>query len=381
MSKTFFLTIITCILFMSSLSCDNEDDNIIQNEIDSEGTPYYFENVPAAFNKISENYNRIDAKATTDFHFNLKNQIDPIDMNTHTQGIQRINGTNIFAVSGSRFWWSQGIIGFIRIGSRPQATIIGENAVGGIPDEDTAFHRIVIDEYYFHAGGISLCGNIMAVSITKSTWNIPSENANAMIAFYRFDNDDIESIYEVSRILRPIGDKTNSGAVGITRFPNGKFKDRFLVVNIAWGSGPYDFYISRTTNIRDGFDTFFQRMNVPDGHESAEGLEFLTQTNGDIYLATLQKGQSNLFKVNYSENDNSDEPIIDSIVWTSKKIANLEFTSGDHYYTKIGGFGLYTSPDGELVLYSIRSWTGNDFLGMTDINKQKFTIFEYPSVD
>lgn len=286
--------------------------------------------------------------------------------------------------------WQRGILGFIKIDSRQNDRSLGANsAQGGIPNVDKVFHKIDTVPGYYHAGGISLSGKVLAVALTNDTRPpTPPHNNNpeTMIAFYRIPSDKngritedtIKTMKETdelvpARIIRQKAPGSNSGAVAITRFPKGKFEGRYLVANSAYGYvGPIDLYMSKTTDINQGFEHLrrleFKDMVEPLEPPVAEGLDFLVQNDGDIFLTALTSGQYRLFKVT----GDIDIPKSVNLTYITKlhikelpgSVRKEDNLIGEVYRVVKGfggatGFGIYTDPSSrKLALYSVGSWTG-----------------------
>jgi hypothetical protein len=348
-------------------------------------SPAYLDDVVSSFKRININHYLIKASAAPYFYFHR----DAFSLDTHMQGIQRIPSTNFFVISASRWWWNQGILGFIKIDSKKEIrTPIYSASSEGDFSLDKVFHKIVIDKGYFHAGGISLFGDILAVAITNNTINADQKS---MIAFYKIPRDENAQINEntirqthelrSARIIRPAMKGSNSGAVAITRLPDGKFKNRYLVVNSAYGkTGPIDFYMSKTKDISAGFESYFRRFDfkkISKPHPVAEGLELLIEKDGGVYLASLTAGAYRLFKVMVTGEINKPTACIAFETERSDLVEIPQDTAAD----KLGGFSLYIDPaSGILALYSVASWTGCGPPGSKQAPDQIIKISEHPEV-
>ena len=122
------------------------------------------------------------------------------------------------------------------------------------PAQDKVAYAILIDRLgdgpggLWHAGGMDLCGDILAVPVERSGQGFVPERSEIRF-FHTRDPERIERFDDTVTIERP---GAKAGAVALTKLPNG----HFLVA--AWsdsdsGKRRFDFYLSVSDDFLDGF--------------------------------------------------------------------------------------------------------------------------------
>lgn len=342
--------------------------DITVSRYDDESSPIYLYNVVRSFNKIWESFHHlIRLRPSEDFFYNFI-EVAPLTEDSHIQGIQRLRGENIFVLSSSQrhpitMIKLDGKIGFAEIQSLDQSCIIDE--FNTPLNEDGVTHSFPCRNNYFHAGGISLCGNILAVPLTDETWPNHADNVESYIHVYNVsDYNNLQGSDILTSIHRPAGIGSNASAVALTRFPNGPYKDRYLLANNAYGSyGPIDFYISISNNIQSGFE-YIDSLSHPILCKG-ECMQFLTDVRGIIYLAFADVNKIRLVRLNI--NDTGELP---EFTW-SDVYTVVEPEIPDDY--SVGGFGFYICPEsGILNYYVVRSFTA-----INGVN-HGIIIYEFP---
>jgi hypothetical protein len=311
-------------------------------------TPIYVDDVVGAFNAIQDHGLFLEAHTNDSFDYGCC-------ASDHIQGIQRLRGSNYFAVTASDGESSR--VAIVHIASIPEAYITSSV---GPPAENRVVKVMPISTTMKHAGGISASGDVVVV---------PIENGGASeIHFFFAPQGNIEDTYDLSDVYPNAivsRDKT-AGAVALTRFPSGAFQGRYLLAVLTHGSdGPLDFYLSRTQHLFDGFDPVVSwdiddvragsgQDPTFDGHQN---IDFVMQSDGAIYLLGTNNNWASgggddwgdLYRVEFANDDPHNYP-------TVTKVANRHFDCKDHGNFD-GGAGIYVNHDGKLALYAIDRYT------------------------
>jgi len=204
----------------------------------------------------------------------------------HFQGIQRFQAGNYLVVSGADPHEPSSHLFVIKMGSRRANGGWRSNriATGLPPDEDEIVRIIAIDAVMWHAGGLSISGDILVVPIYGGS------PMNCRIVFYNMKDPENPALFNVA-IERP---GVKAGAVALTKLPN----DYFLAA--VWSdSDPeplekrFDFYLSRSTNFLNGFDQqpvtrLAKDVKAANGAapklEKLQNINFINRGDGKLFL-------------------------------------------------------------------------------------------------
>ncbi len=290
-------------------------------------------------------------------------------INNHFQGIQRLKSGQYVVVSGSDTNVPSSHIFIIKMGSRSSDGRLRSNLLqSSSPDtDDKVVKAIAIDNVMWHAGGLSVLGDILAVPLEGDD--------SGKIIFYDMTDPENPILYN-HYIDRP---NAKSGAIALTRVENGKY----LVA--AWSDSDslpkrIDFYLSSTTDFDDGFDsnsyttwyhTAVQAANGQDANFSNfQAVNFVSQADGQLYLVGLHNSSSlapvingedwaDLYTVEFSNNDYTTAPVI-------TKVANRHFYCKDNQGNFDAAAGIYTDENGNMGIYSAYFYTEDSLLKFTE---------------
>jgi hypothetical protein len=163
----------------------------------------------------------------------------------HFQGLQRLRKGKYLVISGGDVTEAVSHLFIARMGSRRAKGPWGSNLLFSIrPDKsDRIVKTVPLNKKFWHAGGLSLLGDILAVPLESKT--------KSKIAFLHMLDPESPTFLDCD-INRPRVGK--AGAVALGTLTDGR------VVCAVWREvgekpkGRLDFYLSETDDIRDGFE-------------------------------------------------------------------------------------------------------------------------------
>jgi len=328
-------------------------------------TPIYVSDVVGAFHDIQDHGLYLEAHATDAFDYR-----PPLE--NHVQGIQRLRQSNYIMATSKDADASK--LAIAHIASIPELDLIASNE--NPPAGDSVVRVEIIDTDLIHAGGISACGDVIAVPIEG--------DGRSEIRFFFVPQDDPESFWDLATQFpnaRVTRGASEAGAVSLTRLPVGPHQDHYLLAVLTHGSdGPLDFYLSNTRHVFDGFGptpvsswgidaaSFYEIQNIdlilqPNGEMYLLG----TRCRGDLCWSTGGEDWGYLYEVEFDDDSLLTNP-------TLTEVAGKHFYAYDH-----GGFegaaGIYVSQDGKLALYTVEQYT--EQMGWTG-DKLRMTEFSWP---
>ena len=268
------------------------------------------------------------------------------NIDVHFQGIQRRSATRsfLFLSGGDPDEGTKGSQLFVvRMESRdskqlgPWGTNIDDS--GSPAKGDQVVGMYMLDEELWHAGGISLMGDVLA---------IPLENEQrSEIRFYDVTNP--EALKQLPNSIKRAN--ARAAAVGMCRLP-----DNGHILCGVWAEKPLrvDFYISTSTGFQQGFG---KPTTSPLPHRalspSYQSIGFIRDRNNGIFMLGTRsthriaplKGSpvADLFRVDLDEQ------------LALELCASREFRKDDHFDFAAGA-GAYVDGGGRLVLYSVYHW-------------------------
>lgn len=219
----------------------------------------------------------------------------------HFQGFQRLNDGEHFVISGGNWWPDRGSEIYVgQMGSRPSSGPWLSNLTkrDKIPPEDRLLRGITVDTELWHAGGMDVCGPILAVAVEH---NDVSKVARKFVGAGRKHRDDESAIcfFDMSRPSAPKFFKKKSqrirrdgfkaGAVALTRLKNG-----YYLCGV-WSDSDkkpkrLELYLSKRT-VFDGafhqkpFSTWCPKDAVTAERTiNFQTVNFIRDVGGDLYL-------------------------------------------------------------------------------------------------
>jgi len=162
----------------------------------------------------------------------------------HFQGIQRLRDSNYLIISGSNPNQATPTLFIVRMASRREVGDWTSNVMidKKPPGKDAIIKTIAIDSELWHAGGLGLLGNLLAVPLYGG------KPLHGKIIFYDVENPENprKLDFEIDRPYR------KAYEVALTKLSNGRF---IAAVESGRDGLPrrLDFYLSKSRNILDGF--------------------------------------------------------------------------------------------------------------------------------
>ena len=298
-------------------------------------------------------------------------------LNSHFQGIQRLKSGQYIVLSGGDINTPSSHLFIARMGSRSEQGRYRSNLLQhGIPDsQDQIVSVISIDDQMWHAGGISVMGDVLAVPL--------EDNNSGKIIFYDLTNPENPVLID-HYIDRPT---SKSGAVALTELTNGQF------LLAAWSDSDdqekrIDFYLSNSTDFSQGFDSSSYTTWYHTQVQAVESLEanfsdfqtinFINQFDGRLYLAGLHNTSAaapvfngadwvDLYTVDFPDGDYQAVPVI-------KKVANRHFYCEDNHGNFDAAAGVYTDSTGSLGVYSAYFWKEDNQVKISEFRWVEDTV-------
>ena len=291
---------------------------------------------------------------------------------THFQGIQRsLTGKFLFLSGGDKQQDGGTAQLFVaEMASRPENGPWGTNIRfnGKPPPSDSLIGmynltaNLTDDPALWHAGGISLMGEVLAV---------PLENdERSEIHFYDVSNPRqiahfsafIDRREEVARDGE--GEvKMKAGAVALCQLTNG-----YYLCGV-WAEDPtrVDFYLSNSTSFREGFGPMARWLwadfDYTEG-PSYQAVNFLQSGNGTVSMVgtectSLFNGtdRADLYRIRLDPATLKNSPVLKKPILERLGSIKLEGTGHrDQYYNLAAAGGIHVDREGRLLLYSAHYW-------------------------
>lgn len=285
------------------------------------------------------------------------------EIENHFQGITRLKDGQHFVISGgskkdkkanlilckAEYYGirpnSSKFYGGNRIESAIGSNILWDRKVPG-PDIIVDIFQINVDlpnvdnTLFWHAGGMDICGDILAVPLENS------KDQKSFIRFYNFAEPTAPKRIEGSDFEL----QANSGGVALTK----RADDRFLCAS--WTDSDdspdrFDFYISKNPNDLTEWEekiTYDYRSLTPvdNGNPKFQAINFIPQKDGKLFLigtensnkyAPVLKGKdrAHLYEVIFYENGDGDSQ------FHLIKISQRDFEGGGSYSNFGAASGIY----------------------------------------
>jgi hypothetical protein len=294
----------------------------------------------------------------------------------HLQGVQRLRRGRYLVISGADPNRSTDLprashLFVLEMGSRYSRGPWGSNIVTRQqpPASDKIVRTVCIDNRLWHAGGVSVCGDILAVPVESSS------PERSQIVFYNMLNPERPEEFP-RRVRRP---RAKAGAAALTRLPSGF---HLLAVWSDSDSKPkrLDFYRSKTTDFSDGFlpgpVTWYARdVDAAAGQDpnfsDFQAVNFVNQQDGALFLIGLHntsteaptrpgRDYADLYSVDFGQGFYAEDPVLDAPVIT--KVGKRQFYCNDQQCNMDGAAGIYIDSRGELHVYTAWHWRSANLL-------------------
>ncbi len=276
---------------------------------------HYLTDVVASFKKIRE---LGDYLAINDGNKFSGNRYDDMTVQNHFQGIQRLYKKNYLIISGGDPKNGSHLF-VVKMGSRRnQGSWCSNLLESEIPPKEDAVNLVILVDVVgggtsglWHAGGLSLLGDILAVPLERSKKGAIKEKSE--IRFFNFsDPERIEAIgkWEDPSTFSPtIIERKGvlAGAVALAKLPNGYFLVAVWSYSDSSKDKHLDFYLSRSNVFTDGFNqeplVWMDRKYPKNLLEDYQAINFICQAPAN------ENGRMRLFMVGL-HNDSPYAPIV-----------------------------------------------------------------------
>ena len=281
----------------------------------------------------------------------------------HFQAIQRSRTGKFLFISGDDAKEDTSQLFVLELGSRPADGPWGSNIIldDDPPTGDRLVETLVLDKGLWHGGGMSLCGDILAVPV--------EDESTSKILFLDVSDARNPAFFNIPIKRGPMVGK--AGAVGLCKLPNG-----FFLCGV-WSdsdSNPkrIDFYLSRSTDFREGFRrnrlTWEFSKVLPTGGRSSkyQSVNFLLGTDDALYMvgtentsigAPLFGGDdfADLLFIEFPDRTLGPNPVLEDPQIT--RIAEKRFERGEDHYNMAAAGGIHIDrASHEPLVYAAFHW-------------------------
>lgn len=315
---------------------------------------------------------------------NIENNLG---LGNHFQGIQRLARGRYVVISGADPNRGPGLprashLFVVRMGSRRARGPWGSNIVTKQrpPAADRIVRTICMDRRLWHAGGISVCGDVLAVPIESSS------PERSHVVFY--DMRDPKNPREFPRRVKR--SRAKAGAAALTRLSNDHY---VLAVWSDSDSKPrrLDFYLSTSTDLIDGFRpgpvTWYARdVQAGEGQDANfsnfQAVNFVNQSDGRLYLIGLHntsteaptrpgRDYADLYAVELGDGAYEEDPVLG--VPTITKVGKRQFFCNDQQCNMDGAAGVYIDKGGEMHVYAAWHWRSDNLVRFNEYRSTRPT--------
>ena len=323
-----------------------------------------FENYDA--NSVLQSMSRLHKKGQ---YLEVKHNMDIpefeyINVNNHFQGIKRLRMHNYIVLSGASKKSRHAHLFIIKLSSKLKRKdkSLGTNILfKAIPDKDELRTIVCIDkDEYWHAGGISLCGDVLVIPLEGKMQTAQGKRDASRIVFYNMLDPENPVVYPVM-IKRRF---QKAGAVSLVRLENNKF------LCAVWSDSDdlqkrFDFYISKTTTFNEGFLKIasipVKQVDKYSGREPKfQAIDFIRQKDGALFLIGFYNTRKTAPVINGT--NTSIVYKVDCGIESAKPRIQLQqqyvrhYEDGKRQYNMGGATGTFVNKQGDILVYSAHHW-------------------------
>ena len=343
--------------------------------------------VAAKFDAISDQASHFKIKDGRLFPFLRYTRANVSGINwglNHIQGIQRLRNSNCLLISASDKVINASHLFVAKLGSRRSRGYWGSNII--TQQDPTAIDTMVqifaLDKVAWHAGGISVMGDILAVPIYET------EPVHTKIVFLNMRDPEQPTVFSFS-LNRDTYVRSN--AVAMAKMPNGRFLCAVWREVQSKPQGRIDFHVSTDNDFRNGFHSsastwrFTDIQGITGGNRTYQNINFivpgdLAQDMSDggstvFYMVASQNDSpsapaghgsdlADLFKVEFPNSIFLDHLSTDKIVLT--RLKTRKFHGGNEYTNFNAAAGIYVSTDDTLAMYAGYHWRNDDVFALSE---------------
>jgi hypothetical protein len=296
--------------------------------------------------------------------------LEYVKINNHFQGIQRTRNSNYILITGASKKSTHAHLFVIKINGDKQKAFGSNILIKGKEDYGSLVDVFCLAANpYWHAGGLSICGDIMCVPLEGDGRS--AGKSNSRIAFYNIKNPT-EPIKYPTEIFRA---NQKAGASCLIRMPDKHFHCA------VWSDSDhlpkrFDLYRSKTQNLQDGF-LKYKRISIDQvldrtGRQPRfQTIQFMRDESGEVYIigflntrktAPIINGTNKLFvyKLGFDQ--------AHKIVGMNQIYAR-QFDDGRSYYNMGAATGGFVNSKGSLSLYSAHHWKTRKFIRLAEFEQ------------
>lgn len=304
-------------------------------------------------------------------------EFEYVNVNNHFQGIARLRKNNYVVLSGASKKSRHAHLFIIQVSpdychtDRPLGTNILFNKIE--PSDKLKTIVCVDKDEYWHAGGISVCGDILVIPLEGKMETANGKRDASRIVFYNMLNPESPVVYP--GLIRRNYQK--AGAVSLVRLNDGKY------LCAVWSDSDdlakrFDFYLSKTNSFNGGF---LKIKTIPvktiDSYSGREprfqAIDFVQQKNGELFITGFLNTRKTAPILNGTNKSIVYKVMIDStsnkLSVHLKQVLVREFDDGKRQYNMGGATGTYINPNGTLFLYSAHHWKTKKTLKFAEFDR------------
>lgn len=305
----------------------------------------------------------------------------------HFQGVQRLRDGRHALVSGGDSLQPAAHLFVIEMGSRYVRGPWGSNLVRSSmpPHEDTVVEIAAIARDHWHAGGFTMLGDVAVVPL-----ELPGAKSRTVFV------DFADPLKPRPLPIEIIGPSEKAGAASLVNLPGGRFlcliyRDEKVKKNQP--TGFLDFYLSRTTDLCDGFaEQPFATVHYAaveergDRKPGYQTVQFLTQgdpadpRSWSLFLAGTWNGSSmsptlpgpdwaDLHTVTLDARMFEADPPADLEPPRLRLVRSRRFTCRDCFGNFDAAAGFHVDESGRLGLYSAFHWRYDDSILLAEFRE------------
>jgi hypothetical protein len=300
----------------------------------------------------------------------------------HIQGVQRLQDGRHYVISGGDTLQDVSHVFVLRVGSAGTNAPFGSNVRDSRepPAEDKVVNILGLRNKHWHAGGIAVLGDVLAVPVEAG--NRPTSGGGeprARVLFLHLRDPMRPEVFPDTAAIDCLTPK--AGAAALTRLPNGHF------LCAVWSdAGGIELYLSRSAGTFTGFGRDRQWDCEPWRYKDALGgrkapryqsLGFVWQAGGTadpaphLYLIGTGNTSPNtapaiggtdyadLFRVDLPAPMLTDPPEAPAAKFPAPIITRIrerKFDGGGEHCNMAAGGGVYVAPTGVLCAYGAYHW-------------------------
>jgi hypothetical protein len=283
----------------------------------------------------------------------------------HFQGCARLPGTQFLVISGGDWQAKFSHLFVAKLESRgPRKKWDSNLGKKGPPKSDRVVKRVDLATPMWHAGGIDVCGHVVAASVecgpiraarVRGVKPPKCDPARSRIVFLYMKQPAQPKVLE-ARIDRA---KRKATAVALTHMRGSGYVAAVLSADKPTEklrNKRIDFYRTATNKISLGF-THRTTYRIPKSLKWADyqTINFVQQSSGQCFLVAMAQGLVDLFKVTVPSLPSASDRSAPSLEF----LARREFPQDKQYAEFKAGVGIYAHRN-TLNLYAVPQWRRAD---------------------